>query len=172
MPLARVHPGSVPRSQGNALCSWHRDFYIKNLLAWYHIYSMDFLYSSLFVHIFFVLSSFTVSGVVLYSYFKKVFPSKIAWMSIAIIVLYISSFLLHRYASGHMSEHAVREPSYVLLSALHGTVSLVAITLTVIFFVRAQSEAQRGVVYFSEHLFLSILIPTTWFLSLISGWII
>ena len=133
---------------------------------------MEWLYSELVVHYFFILSTIGVCGVVLYAYVTKTFPSKVAWVFLWLMIAYMTSFLLKRYATGHMEEHMERESAYIALAAFHGILSIVAIVLTIVFFYYASKAQKMGTSFFREHVFLSLLLPTLWGISLISGFLI
>jgi hypothetical protein len=133
---------------------------------------MELIMSGEFGRMFFALGTAIVVSIVWFGYYRNVYVSRLTWGVVVVFILYVSTFLLYRYTTGHMEGHMAYQPMYVVLAALHGTISLAAILLACYMFVSAGKSFAQNQNYFTVHPILSLLLVTLWPLALLSGFLI
>ncbi len=134
--------------------------------------NLSFLFSSEFGRLFFVIGTVVVLTLVRYGYFKNIFFPKLSKCTVIILVTYIILFLFYRFQTGHMSEHMVHEPWYIVLAIHHGMISLLAIVLTCYVFLKAIASLKYNQNYFQDHKILTLILTLSWPWALLSGFLI
>ena len=133
---------------------------------------METIMSAEFAKAFFIIGTIMVMGITGYGYFKNKFCPKITLVTVLVFITYMTSFLMYRYTTGHMSEDVMTEPYYILIASMHGTISLVAVAQACIMFTAARSAFARGENYFVAHKKLSLMLVILWPLALLSGFLV
>ncbi len=130
---------------------------------------IDFVFSSLFT----TSTQVLISLIVIYSVYEAgnrgILRDKLVFWILGLDILYVAAAMYVRYTSGHISVDVHTERFYPLLASLHGTISLFAWVLTVVYFKRARVAMDRGVNYFRELGARGYTIVILWLLALISG---
>jgi len=133
---------------------------------------MEFLFGDLFVHASVIAVTISIIGVVVLAYRNGIFLSTFAWGVLAYMVIFVALFLSYQYGTGHVAEEAAAEPLYVLLSSVHGILSLWAIAQAAIMFFPAQKAYRAGRNFFKEHAVWTSILVLAWIASLASGFIL
>lgn len=128
--------------------------------------------SSEFGRLFFLFGTVAVLSIVWNGYAHNSFTRVHAWSTVAIVVVYMVSFLAYRHMTAHIETHMVHEPLYMVLASIHGVISLAAILLACIVFSKAPAYFARGENYFRTHEIRSLLLVLLWPLALLSGLLI
>ena len=127
--------------------------------------------SSEFGRIFFAVGTLLVLTMVWFGYYRNIYTRKYATITMYIFVGYLIVFLLSRLLSGHVATHMGHQPYYALLAAIHGTLSLCAISLAAYMFVKAGEKAENDN-YFRKHPTLTLILVLLWPCALVSGFVI
>lgn len=130
---------------------------------------METIMSGEFGRAFFALGTGVVLSIVWFGYYRSVFVVWLSYSVVGVLVAYMTTFLTYRYMTAHIAEHMAREANYVLIASLHGTVSLLAVALTVYLFIRGARAYARDFNYFKMHPLLTGILIASWPAALLSG---
>lgn len=133
---------------------------------------MEFLTSGEFGRAFFALGTVVVLGILWFGYYRDVFVSWLALSVSGILIGYMTLFLGYRYFTEHITMHMSHQPYYALLASIHGTISLAAIILACVMFVRAAPQYAQMRNYFQAHPALTLTLAVLWPLAFLSGLLI
>lgn len=126
-----------------------------------------------------LLSTFTlvtellVTASVLYvfykSYTKGIFPTKLAFTTLAYEVLFNISYMVYSSMVREAHEAARVFTWKTGVAIFHGVLSLVMFVSLVVFMVLAYRAYRKGENYFREHKNLSLIFLFFWFVAILSG---
>jgi hypothetical protein len=133
---------------------------------------MEFLMGSEFGRLFFAFGTVIILSLLWFGYYRSVYVDWLSRIVLCVLVVYMVTFLLYRYFTAHIAHHMQHEPLYVVLGAIHGTISLAAILYASIVFFQASKSFKKNENYFRVHKIGTLMLSLLWPAALLSGMLI
>ncbi len=117
-----------------------------------------------------LIAEIIISCIVFYTFYRSYMHNKFPTPLVAFALLYEITFNIS-YMATRVSANTekIEIPWHIVLAASHGILSLIMFISLIIFMLLAWKNYRKGINYFKQHKYITIIFLIFWSISIISG---